>query len=70
MPARTRLLLAGSPGMTGNPSQAHCCKGSKAAGPYGQCRYLVTLGPHAGSVGRAGSKVEVAHRDSVWHVTE
>jgi hypothetical protein len=48
----------------------HWCGDSRAAEPCGQCRRLAALEPHGGGVadvGRAGSKVEVAHRDSVWN---
>jgi hypothetical protein len=39
----------------------HWCGDSRAAEPCGQCRRLATVA----DVGRAGLKVEVAHRDSV-----
>jgi hypothetical protein len=51
----------------------HWCGDSRAAEPCGRCRRLATLEPHGGSVadvGGAGLKVEVPHRDSVWHATE
>jgi hypothetical protein len=71
-----RLLLVGLPGMTGDLLWVvRWCGESRAAEPCGQCGRLVVLEVHdAGGVahsdvGRAGLMVEVAHRDSVWHVT-
>ena len=74
VPVGMRLLPAGLPGMTGNLLCIHWQGESRAAEPRGQGGRLVGLELHdAGGVadeGRAGLMVEVAHRDSVWHITE
>lgn len=64
-----RLLLAGLPGMTGDPLLVHWRGESRAAEQCGQCGRLVALELDAegvADVGRVGLMVEVVHRDSVW----